>query len=218
MAGAFAFDYDGTLATEGRVSPDTEACLRQLQRRGHPLILVTGRILAELEQVCPPACLLFDRVVGENGAVLAAPGQPAKALGPRIPDTLAEALRARRVPVQRGEVLLATLTAYEAQVEEAIAALGIDCARIRNRDALMLLPPGCSKKTGLQAAFAELQVDPREAVGFGDAENDRALFEACGTGVAVANAVPELKALAKVVLPAPNGEGIRRYLCERYLA
>lgn len=212
MPAALAFDYDGTLATEGRVSPDTEACLRQLKRTGHPLILVTGRILAELEQVCPPACRLFDRIVGENGAVLAAPGEPPRALGPRIPDTLSEALRDSHVPVQRGEVILATLTEYEAQVVEAIAKLGIECARIRNRESLMLLPPGCSKKTGVEAAFAELQIDAREAVGFGDAENDRELFAACGTGVAVANAVPELKAIAKIVLPAPNGEGIRAYL------
>jgi hydroxymethylpyrimidine pyrophosphatase-like HAD family hydrolase len=214
---ALAFDYDGTLATEGRLAPDTEACLREVQRRGNRLVLVTGRILADLHRVCPSASRLFDRIVAENGPVLAAPGQAPRALGPRVPDALYDALRAQDVPVDRGEVILATLTAYEAQVERCIAQLHIDCARFRNREALMLLPTGTSKKSGLEAALAELGVEAKDAIGFGDAENDRELFAACGRKIAVGNAVPALKAIADVVLPAPNGEAIRAYLCERVL-
>lgn len=209
---ALAFDYDGTIATEGRLAPDTEACLREVQRRGHKLVLVTGRILSDLHRVCPVAAKLFDRIVAENGAVLAAPGQPTRHLGPRVPDSLYEALLAADVPTERGEVILATRTDYAEIVERLIAELNLDCDRFLNRDALMLLPKGASKRSGLEAALQDLGIDRKDAIGFGDAENDRELFVACGRKIAVGNAVPELKRLADVVLPGPNGEAIRAYL------
>jgi hydroxymethylpyrimidine pyrophosphatase-like HAD family hydrolase len=46
-------------------------------------------------------------------------------------------------------------------------------------------------------------------VAVGDGENDVALLRAAGVGVAVENAVEELKAEADIVLTAPAGDGIR---------
>jgi hydroxymethylpyrimidine pyrophosphatase-like HAD family hydrolase len=42
----------------------------------------------------------------------------------------------------------------------------------------------------------------------GDGENDEDLFRIAGFRVAVANAVPELKACADLVTTAENGEGV----------
>jgi hydroxymethylpyrimidine pyrophosphatase-like HAD family hydrolase len=42
----------------------------------------------------------------------------------------------------------------------------------------------------------------------GDAENDVALFKACGCGVAVGNAVPELKKVARLVTSRGSGAGV----------
>src|SRR5207253_11138331 len=70
---ALATDYDGTLATDGAVDPETVAALRRLAATGRTLILVTGRQLNDLLRVFPEAGL-FDAVVAENGAVLYRPG------------------------------------------------------------------------------------------------------------------------------------------------
>jgi hydroxymethylpyrimidine pyrophosphatase-like HAD family hydrolase len=62
-------DYDGTLASDSRVSPETISALDRLHRSGRKLVLATGRLLPELLDIFPDA-KLFDRVVAENGAVL----------------------------------------------------------------------------------------------------------------------------------------------------
>ena len=67
---AVAIDYDGTLA-DGRVKPDTLAVLAEARARQIRVIVVTGRIMSELQAVFPDAWDHVDAVVAENGAVLA---------------------------------------------------------------------------------------------------------------------------------------------------
>ena len=62
---ALCCDYDGTLATEGRVFPETVSSLERLKASGRRMVLVTGRELEELQTVC--GCLdLFEYVVAET--------------------------------------------------------------------------------------------------------------------------------------------------------
>ena len=61
-------DYDGTLATDGSVTPATLKALQTYRDRGGILILVTGRQLDDLLQVFPHT-LLFHGIVAENGTV-----------------------------------------------------------------------------------------------------------------------------------------------------
>jgi HAD superfamily hydrolase (TIGR01484 family) len=76
---ALASDYDGTLASDGRVDDITVAALERVRATGRKLILVSGRILADLKRVLPRIDL-FDVVVAENGAVLYQPGDGSKTL------------------------------------------------------------------------------------------------------------------------------------------
>jgi HAD superfamily hydrolase (TIGR01484 family) len=64
-----ASDYDGTLARDGLVSPETAEALERLRQFGRKLILVTGRELPDPEKVFD-SFDLFARVVAENGGVL----------------------------------------------------------------------------------------------------------------------------------------------------
>jgi hypothetical protein len=50
---ALASDYDGTLASDGRVDDITVAALERVRATGRKLILVSGRILADLKRVLP---------------------------------------------------------------------------------------------------------------------------------------------------------------------
>jgi HAD superfamily hydrolase (TIGR01484 family) len=67
-----ATDYDGTIASRGRVSQETIDALVAVSESGRRLVLVTGRELPDLLQVFPQADI-FDRIVAENGALLYRP-------------------------------------------------------------------------------------------------------------------------------------------------
>jgi len=208
---AVAIDYDGTLTGGGRPSREVLESVHRVREAGLKLLLVTGRILAELRQEFPDVAEHFDVLVGENGAVLQREGV-SRALTAPVPVALDEALLQRGVPFRRGQVLLACDGEHDVAVLEDLRRLGLDCQLSRNRDQLMVLPPGVTKGGGVAEALAQLGVSRHSAVAIGDAENDRALLEACEIGVAVDNAVPSLKDLADVVLVEPDGAGVTSLL------
>ncbi len=209
---ALATDYDGTIAQEGRVDAATREALQRLRASGRKLILVTGRELEDL-QVVFDRLDLFEWVIAENGALLFCPGsREEKVLGERPPDAFITALRERGVPVSVGRVIVATWEPYARAVLEAIHDRGLELQIIFNKDAVMVLPPGVTKATGLAAALREMGLSPDEVVGVGDAENDLAFLELCGCSAAVANALPAIKGRAAVVLQGDHGAGVRELI------
>jgi haloacid dehalogenase-like hydrolase len=64
---ALVTDYDGTLAHDGVVDPDTIAALGRLKNSGRRRILVTSR---ELPDRAFPELGCCDPIVAENGALL----------------------------------------------------------------------------------------------------------------------------------------------------
>ncbi|MBV8881340.1 MAG: HAD hydrolase family protein, partial [Planctomycetaceae bacterium] len=218
---ALACDYDGTIATEGRVPDSVVAVLEELKRSGRKLILVTGRTLDESLAIFP-AIRLFSRVVLENGAVLYRPSTgESKTLAHRPPKEFVEQLKRRGVsPLHVGNVIVATCRPHETAVLEVIRDLGLETHVIFNRGSVMAVPSGVNKATGLDAALRELELSPHNVVGVGDAENDHAFLERCECSVAVANALPSLKERADWVTPSPAGEGVaelgRRLLADDF--
>lgn len=214
MAGYFraiALDYDGTI-TDGDV-PGEEllAAVGESRRLGRKAILVTGRILEELWDVFPAADAWFDAIVGENGCVVSI-GGATRVLAAPVELELDEVLVARGVPFRRGQVLLATHAVHEAEVTEELRRLRLECQLIRNRGALMVLPPGVSKGFGVYQALGDLGVSHHSAVAVGDAENDHSLLRGCELGVAVADAVDSLKRHADLVLDKPGSAGVAEFL------
>lgn len=215
---ALATDYDGTLAHGGVVAEETLAALRRFKETGRRLILVTGRELDDLRRVFRDVAL-FDRVVAENGALLFDPAtETRRALADPPPELFVERLKARRIePLSIGEVIVATWEPEEKVVLDVIRELGLELQIIFNKGAVMVLPPGVNKATGLAAALDELGLSSHNVVGVGDAENDHAFMSACGASAAVANALPSLKADADFVLEASHGAGVAE-LVERMIA
>jgi hydroxymethylpyrimidine pyrophosphatase-like HAD family hydrolase len=215
---ALALDYDGTVAHHGQVAPATVQALRRVKASGRKLILVTGRELEDLKIVFPEWAV-FDRIVVENGGVLFRPDlREITALGPPPPEALIEALRNRGVtPLSKGLVIIATWEPHQAAALEAIRDLGLEYQVIFNKGAVMILPSGVNKATGLREALADLGLSPRNVVAAGDAENDHAMLESCECAVATVNALPSLKAKADLVTQGVNGEGVAE-LIERLLA
>jgi HAD superfamily hydrolase (TIGR01484 family) len=204
-----ATDYDGTLASQGQVSEDVVECLQRVRASGRKVMLVTGRHLPDLMTVFPKLDL-FDRVVAENGALLYRPETREEKLLCEPPDErFVKMLKERGVPAAVGRGIVATWEPHQEAVLEAIRELGLELHVIFNKGAVMVLPSGVNKATGLLAALKELVIGPERVVGFGDAENDHAFLAACGCGVAVANALDTLKERADIVTKAGHGEGVQ---------
>jgi HAD superfamily hydrolase (TIGR01484 family) len=206
---ALVTDYDGTLADEGQVAASTLVALRRLRESGRRLVLVSGRELPDLIRVFPDYAL-FDRIVAENGALLFCPEtHEEQVLGEPPPSELSKRLAARGVePLSVGRVIVATWSPHETTVLEVIRELGLELQLIFNKGAVMVLPSGVNKATGLRAALKSLSLSAHNAVAVGDAENDHALLAECEVAVAVANALPMLKERADLVTTLPRGAGV----------
>jgi len=210
---ALAADYDGTLASNGTVAPETIEALRRLAASGRKLILVTGRRVDDLIQVFPEVAI-FDRVVAENGPLVYRPqSRETRVLGKPPPAAFVEELQRRGVqPLTAGQVFVATEQPNERVVLDVIDQLGLDLQVILNKGSVMVLPLAVDKASGLKAALEELRLFPKDVVAVGDAENDEAFLSMCGWGVAVANALDSLKARADQVTRGENGEGVREVI------
>lgn len=215
---ALATDYDGTLARDGSVDDPTWAAVERLRASGRRMVLVTGRELEDLLAICPRVGL-FDRVVAENGALLYRPGdRTERTLAPRPPEAFVRELIARGVgPISTGRVIVATWEPHREAVEATIRDLKLDLHVIPNKRALMVLPSGVDKASGLLEALGELGLAPGEVVAVGDAENDRAMLDASGFAAAVANALPGLVGHADLVTEGERGEGVAE-LIDRIIA
>jgi HAD superfamily hydrolase (TIGR01484 family) len=211
---ALACDYDGTIAWDGEVSARTIQVLEDVRKSGRKLILVTGRELDDLIKVFPRLDL-FDRVVAENGGVLYRPAtREERLLAERPPDKFWQELikrGAERLSV--GRVIVATWRPYETTAVELIRDLGLELQVIFNKGAVMILPSGVNKATGLNFALAELGLSRHNVVGVGDAENDHAFLALCECSVAVANALDTLKERVDWVTKESHGNGTTK-LCQ----
>lgn len=212
-----AFDHDETLAVDGAVHPSAAAALAAARDAGWLLALVTGRTHARILEICP--CVdVFDLVVDENGAVLYFPATGAVedlAHGPDV--RLRDELRRRGVPFTPGRIVTITKRMYEEHVRNIIDACGLALDCYCNRPAVMIVPRGTSKETGLRTGLKRVGVAPEDVIAVGDDENDFALFEVAGLCVAVGNAIDAVKCAADVVLDRPNGEGVAAFIHERLL-
>ena len=206
---ALATDYDGTIAEDGGVPEHVVEALERTRESGRATLLVTGRELDDLESVFARLDV-FDRVVGENGAMLLDPStKERRALHDPPPPELVEALRERGVePLSVGRVIVATREPYEQAAIEVIRELGLEHQVIFNKGAVMILPSGLNKAAGLKAALAELRLSEHNVVGVGDAENDHAFLDLCELSVAVANALPAVKERADLVTEGARGDGV----------
>lgn len=214
---AIATDFDGTIACEGVVAAETAAALKRAKSAGLRLMLVTGRELPSLFNTFSGSAV-FDVVIAENGAVSYRPDSGTiERLAAAPPPALVERLTRENVPISVGHSIVATLQPYAAQLHGAIRALDLAWNVIPNKDALMALPVGVTKASGLIHALECLALDARQTVGIGDAENDHALLQVCGLAVAVHNALPSLKRRADVVTTEESGAGVVE-LIEQLLA
>jgi len=204
-----ATDYDGTLAEDGGVAQLTIRALESLRRSRRSMVLVTGRELAQLIEVFDRTDL-FDWIVAENGALLYHPATRTKRLLTEpVPLHFVEELQRRGVsPISAGDAIVATLRPHEDTVLAVIRDLGLERQITLNKGAVMVLPIGVDKASGMEAALDEMNLSWADVAGVGDAENDLAFLRKCRCSVAVSNALDSVKAEVDFTTHAPGGKGV----------
>lgn len=80
------------------------------------------------------------------------------------------------------------------------------------RGMVEILPAGITKAAGLTAAAGLLGFTAAETIAFGDMPNDLSMLGWAGHGVAMANAHPELRAVADEIAPANDADGVAAVL------
>ncbi len=107
-----------------------------------------------------------------------------------------------------GAAIVATWEPHSQTVLDVIRDLGLEMQVIFNKGAVMVLPAGVNKATGLTAALREMRFSPHNVVGVGDAENDHSFLKLCEFSAAVANALPAIKESADLVTTGDHGAGV----------
>lgn len=210
----FACDFDGTLAEEGQVDAATWDVLRAARMSGMVLILVTGRTLDSIVGAGPFG-ELFEAIVAENGAVVQFPKRNRVALPfGTLDERLLQQWHSLDLPMEWGLAIAATVKPHDEALLRTLRTSRACATVVYNRNAVMFLPPGATKGSGLLYALEELGYSAHNVLACGDAENDRSLFEVAELGVAVANATPDLRSVADAVLAEPAGAGVRSLLSD----
>jgi hypothetical protein len=80
--------------------------------------------------------------------------------------------RARGVPFHTGAVVVGTWERHAREIFDWCASTMATDRVVFNRAAVMVLPTGVNKATGLRRALAELGRSEHNLIAFGDAEND----------------------------------------------
>ncbi len=212
---ALVTDYDGVVATDGRPSTAAISAIKRLRMSGRHAFLVTGRRLDDLLEICPQLSL-FDYVVAENGAVLYDPrSREVTLLAEPPPTEFIQRLKELGVdPLEVGRVVVATWLPHHTAVLQAIQEMGLELQVIFNRAAVMVLPAGVNKASGMDHALRKLGLSGHEVVGVGDSENDHSFLKRSECAVAVANAVPSIRDIAAIVTHSENGQGLTELIDE----
>jgi hydroxymethylpyrimidine pyrophosphatase-like HAD family hydrolase len=209
--GVLALDYDGTIARDGVLDSAVRAAISEVRARGIRVVIVTGRILSELEQVAG-GLHFVDAVVAENGAVLWFPNGHSRLLGSPFSAGFVQELRRCGLEFKAGQSVVELDAATAPQVLSIIRELELPLVLVFNRGRLMVLPQAVSKGAGLREALATLRLSAHNAVGIGDAENDHDLLTSCELGVAVGWGSQALQRIAGEVLYGDGPPAVADYI------
>jgi phosphoglycolate phosphatase (TIGR01487 family) len=209
---AIVVDIDGTLTDMRRlVSVEAIGAMREMPI---PVVLATGNVACFVRAA---AKLLgaSDAIIGENGGVVQV-GYDSKEI------VLADIEECRRAADYLGKYFpgMESLDARYRRSEMAFRR-NIDLERARSllaekypdleildtKFALHLKHRSVNKGTGVVKIAELMGLKPENFAAMGDSENDLSMFKAAGLGIAVGNAVSELKKEAAHVTHASYGEG-----------
>lgn len=96
----------------------------------------------------------------------------------------------------------------EEETEEYIKLFGKHTFIRWDKTSVDILPAGASKAIGIQKMLEHLNIRIENSYAFGDGLNDMQMIETVGTGIAMDNAIPELKEVADLITSSCDDDGI----------
>ena len=221
MIKAVAVDVDGTI-TDGkrRLCCSSLESIRSAEKKGIPVIIVTGNILSVTKTLS-----IFigtsGGLVAENGGVIES-SKGRVVLGDINKCKDAYDFLLTKHPVEKvdfSDQRISEVAFYRTipvkQVKEILK--DFDVKIYDTNFALHITDPAVNKGTSLVQVAGDMGILPEEILAIGDSENDLEFLNVAGVKVAVANAEPELKSIADYVTEKPYGDGVKEAL-ERFLS
>ncbi len=106
----------------------------------------------------------------------------------------------------------------DSALADKIAATVPDCTWVRfsGSDWHAFFKTTAGKDKAIRALSAHLGIPTACMLAFGDDTADMEMLQVCGTGVAMGNAIPAVKAAADVVIGTNEEDGVAVFLAERY--
>lgn len=98
-------------------------------------------------------------------------------------------------------------------IAEAVG--GCDCVKFSDGDWYKLTKSGATKERAVKIAAEKLNVSLDDIIAFGDDFVDMEMLKLCGIGVAVENAIPEVKMIADYITESNENDGVARFI-DRY--
>ncbi len=122
-------------------------------------------------------------------------------------------------PLPVPDVFKITPNAADAEAVSSVAARypSVDVLHFTGENWYQIKSRRAGKRAALAAVCAQLGFSLAEVIAFGDDHNDVEMLRACGTGVAVANAIGEAKAAADFICDSNEDDGVAKWLEEKVL-
>lgn len=206
MIRALLTDLDRSLTDES-LRPDPRALerLAQLRAAGLRVAVVTGRALPRVPMEVRQAC---DGLVAENGALLA---DNAGNVVQLADSAFLARVRVALSPIAHrfawGACIGSAPRGIAAEIRARLGRARVPHGLIFHADEVLVVPPGVDKATGAARLLASWGLQPRDAVAFGDGENDAVMLRSVAWSGAPANAHPLAAAAARVRTPSAYAEG-----------
>ena len=131
-----------------------------------------------------------------------------------IPDVHAKFVKTNR-PVDKVQGIFASLADKDEALKELEKITDIEITGALSQN-VEINAKDVDKGNALLRLGQILGIPGEEIMAFGDGTNDRKMLEKVGTGVAMANGVPEVKAAADYITASNDEEGVARFI-EKYV-
>ena len=79
-----------------------------------------------------------------------------------------------------------------------------------------IIPLNSGKEQGLAFLSQKLNIPTTQIIAVGDQENDLKMIQMAGLGIAVANAITDVKKVAKYITKADNNQGVMKEIAEKF--
>lgn len=120
-------------------------------------------------------------------------------------------------PLSDGANKIATMLPDKEMADKIAKECGCKVIHYRDENVYSFVPLHAGKRNMIRKLADRLDISLEEIVTFGDDENDIEMLKECGLGIAVANALPEVKEIADEITLSNDEDGVASFIANKIL-